>query len=123
MLGRREWVAAGVAALMAGVAVVVLFGLDEADVVEVRVQGRAAATPAAVVPSGRVVWAEKGDVWLYEEETGERRALTTDGMARRDSEPRFRDGTRVTYLSSNKEFGSSRSPALVVARRPLAGLR
>ena len=110
MPGRREWVAAGVAALMAGVAVVVLFGLDEADVVEVRVQGRAAAS-AEVVSSGRVVWTEKGDVWIYEEETGERRALTSDGNGRHYSEPRFRNRTRVTYLSSKKEFG--RDPALV----------
>jgi hypothetical protein len=119
MPGRREWVAAAVAALMSGVAVVVLAGLDDGEVVEVRVQGRAPAFPeltgigdtstttasAAVVSSGRVVWAEKGDVWLYEPETGERRALPTDGIARHDSKPRFRDGARVTYLTANKEFG------------------
>jgi hypothetical protein len=45
MLGRREWVAAAVAALMSGVAVVVLAGLDDGEVVEVRVQGRAPALP------------------------------------------------------------------------------
>jgi WD40 repeat protein len=125
MLGRREWVAAVVAALMAGVAVVVLAGLDDGEVVEVRVQGRAPALPeltrigdtstttasAAVVSSGRVVWAEKGDVWLYEPERGKRRALTTDGIAQHDSKPRFRDGARVTYLTSNKEFGPD--PTLV----------
>ena len=45
MLGRSEWVAAAVSALLAGVAVVVLAGLDDAEVVEVRVQGRAPALP------------------------------------------------------------------------------
>jgi hypothetical protein len=125
MLGRREWIAAVVSALMAGVAVVVLSSLDDADVVEVRVQGRAPSlpeltrigdtstttAPAAAAPSGRIVWAEKGDVWLYEAETGKRRPLTTDGLARFDSKPRFRDERRVTYLASNEEFGPD--PALV----------
>jgi WD40 repeat protein len=125
MLGRREFVAAAVAATMSGLAVVVLAGLDDGQVVEVRVQGRAPALPestrigetsatttaAAAVPSGRVVWAEKGDVWLYEAESGRRRRLTTDGVARHDSKPRFRDGSRVTYLTSNKEFGPD--PTLV----------
>ena len=45
MLGRREWAAAIVSALMAGTAVVVLAGLDDAKVVEVRVQGQEPALP------------------------------------------------------------------------------
>lgn len=45
MLGRRELVAAVVAALMAGLAVVVLAGLDDAKVVEVRVQGGVPTLP------------------------------------------------------------------------------
>lgn len=119
MLGRREFTAAAVAALMAGLAVVVLASLDEPEVVEVRVQGRAPGlpeltsigdtsttrSPTTADPSGRVVWAEKGDIWLYEADTGKRRALTTDGTARHDFKPRFRDATRVTYLTSNEEFG------------------
>ncbi|MGH9008871.1 MAG: hypothetical protein ACRDYF_03385 [Acidimicrobiia bacterium] len=125
MLGRRELVAAAVAALMAGLAVVVLAGLDEGEVVEVRVQGGVPAVPeltiiretstttapAAAAHSGRVVWAENGDIWLYDAETDKRRALTTDGTARHDFKPRFRDGTRVTYLRSNEEFGPD--PTLV----------
>ena len=114
MLGCREWVAATVAALMAGLAVV-LVNVDDGEVVEVRVQGRMPAASAAVVSSeqwsGRVVWAEKGDVWLYEQDTGERRPLTTDGFLRHDSKPQFRDGARVTYLTSNREFGPD--PTLV----------
>jgi dipeptidyl aminopeptidase/acylaminoacyl peptidase len=50
-------------------------------------------------------------VWLYEAETGQRRRLTTDGAAHHDSKPRFRDGNRVTYLTSAKEFGPD--PSLV----------
>ena len=45
MLGRREWVAAALSALMAGTAVVVLAGLDDGKVVEVRVQGQEPALP------------------------------------------------------------------------------
>ena len=98
MLGRRELVAAAMAALMSGLAVVVLAGLDDGEVVEVRVQGqvpalpewaRIADSPTTTIPaaatSGRVVWAEKGDVWLYEAYTGQRRKLTTDGVARHDA--------------------------------------
>jgi Tol biopolymer transport system component len=103
MLGRREWAAAVVSALMAGVAVVVLAGLDDGQVVEVRVQGQAPDLPDAG-PTGRVVWAEKGDVWLYETQMGQRR-LTTDGLVLHNSKPRFRDGNRVTYLRATKEFG------------------
>ena len=40
MLGRSEWVAAAASALMAGLAVVVLAGLDDGPVVEVRVQAQ-----------------------------------------------------------------------------------
>jgi hypothetical protein len=116
MPGRRQLLAAAVAALMGGLAVVVLAGLDDADVVEVRVQGRVPALPeltrggdtsttsTRASDAERVVWAEKGDVWLYDGETGRRR-LTTDGMARHDSKPRFRGGGRVTYLTSSQEFG------------------
>jgi Tol biopolymer transport system component len=121
MLGRRELVAAAVAALMAGLAVVVLAGLDDGKVVEVRVQGGVPAIPELAVireasttsaaHSGRVVWAERGDIWLYDAETDKRRRLTTDGVARHDSKPRFRDGTRITYLTSNEEFGPD--PSLV----------
>ena len=117
MLGRRELVAAAVAALMAGLAAVGLAGLDDGDVVEVRVQGGVPTLPdmtrvgdtsttsAPVRDAERVVWAEKGDVWLYDGETGRRRRLTTDGVARHDSEPRFRSGGMVTYLTSSQEFG------------------
>ena len=117
MLGRRELVAAAVAALMAGLAVVGLAGLDDGKVVEVRVQGGVPTLPdmtrvgdtsttsAPVRNAERVVWAEKGDVWLYDGETGRRRRLTTDGVARHDSKPRFRSGGRVTYLTSRQEFG------------------
>ncbi|HEV3364331.1 MAG TPA: hypothetical protein VG795_09360 [Acidimicrobiia bacterium] len=125
MLGRREWVAAAVSALLAGVAVVVLADLDDAKVVEVRVRGEVptlpeltgigdpptTTAPEAAASSGRAVWAEKGDVWLYEVETGQRRRLTTDGVARHDFKPRFRDGSRVTYLTSTDEFGPD--PTLV----------
>ena len=118
MLGRRELVAAASAALMAGLAVVVLAGLDRGDVVEIRVQGGVPPVPElgviredptttapAAAHSGRVVWAEKGDIWLYDAKTDKRRALTTDGTARHDFKPRFRDGSRVTYLTSHEEFG------------------
>jgi dipeptidyl aminopeptidase/acylaminoacyl peptidase len=125
MLGRREWRAAAVSALLAGGAVVVPAGLDDAKVVEVRVQGGVPTLPestrigdastttttAAAASSGRVVWAEKGDVWLYEAETGERRRLTTDGVERHDFKPRFRARGRVTYLTSSEEFGPD--PTLV----------
>ena len=105
---RRELVAAAVAALMAGLAVVGLVGLDDGKVVEVRVQGRGPSEP---VDAGRVVWAEKGDIWIYDAATDQRRPLTTDGTAQHDFKPRFRDGTRVTYLSSREEFGPN--PTLV----------
>ncbi|HZI39543.1 MAG TPA: hypothetical protein VFF24_14645, partial [Acidimicrobiia bacterium] len=117
MLRRRELVAAAVAALMGGLAAVGLAGLDAGDVVEVRVSGGVptlpevapvggtATTSAPVSHAGRVVWAEKGDVWLYDGETGRRRRLTTDGVARHDSTPRFRSGSLVTYLRSSREFG------------------
>ena len=118
MLGRRELVAAGVAALMAGLAVVVLPTPDDGKVVEVRVQGGSPAlteltrvggtsttTAPAASDAGRVVWAEKGDVWLYDEATGQRRRLTTDGAARHDSRPRFRSRSRVTYLTASQEYG------------------
>jgi hypothetical protein len=124
MLGRRELVAAAVAALMAGLAVVVLAGLDDGEVVEIRVQGGLPPVPElgvihetsstiapAAAHSGRVVWAEKGDIWLYDAKTDKRRALTTDGTARHDFKPRFRDGFRVTYLTSHEEFGPD--PTLV----------
>jgi hypothetical protein len=122
MLGRRELVAAAVAALMAGLAVVGLAGIDDGKVVEVRVQGGVPTLPdltrvgdtsttsAPVRDAERVVWAEKGDVWLYDGETGRRRRLTTDGVARHDSKPRFRSAGMVTYLTSSQEFGSD--PAL-----------
>ena len=114
---RRELVAAAVAAVMAGLAAVGLAGLDDGEVVEVRVQGGVPALPeltgagpttttsAPASDAERVVWAEKGDVWLYDGETGRRRRLTTDGVARHDSMPRFRSGGMVTYLSSNQESG------------------
>jgi hypothetical protein len=117
MLGRRELGAAAVAALMAGLAAVGLARLDAGDVVEVRVAGGVPALPdvapvegpsttsAPVSDAERVVWAEKGDVWLYDGETGRRRPLTTDGVARHDSKPRFRSGGMVTYLTSSQEFG------------------
>lgn len=117
MLGRRELVAAGVAALMAGLAAVGLAGIDDREVVEVRVQGGvptlpdltgAEATSTTSAPARaaeRVVWAEKGDVWLYDGATGRRRRLTTDGLARHESQPRFRSGGKVTYLTSAEEFG------------------
>ncbi len=117
MLGRRELVAAAVAALMAALAVFGLAGLDDGKVVEVRVQGGVPTLPdmtrtgdtsttsAPVSDAERVVWAEKGDVWLYDGETGRRRRLTTDGVARHDSKPRFRSGGMVTYLTSTEEFG------------------
>ena len=117
MLGRRELVAAAVAALTAGLAAIGLARLDEGNVVEVRVQGgvpllpdmtRVAETGATSAPYRRaeqVVWAEQGDVWLYDGETGGRRRLTTDGVARHDSKPRFRSAGTVTYLSSAEEFG------------------
>lgn len=117
MPGRRELVAATVAALMAGLAVVGLAGLDDGKVVEVRVQGGVPTLPeqtgvgdtsttsAPVRLAERVVWAEKGDVWLYDGETGRRHRLTTDGVARHDSKPRFRGGGMVTYLTSAEEFG------------------
>lgn len=117
MLGRRELVAAAVAALMGGLAVVGLAGLDDGDVVEVRVQGGVptfpeptrvgdtSTTSAPVRDAERVVWAEKGDVWLYDGEAGRRRRLTTDGVARHDSKPRFRSKGMVTYLTSSQEFG------------------
>lgn len=117
MLRRRELVAAAVAALMGGLAAVGLAGLDAGDVVEVRVSGGVPTLPdvapvgdrsttsAPVSDAGRVVWAEKGDVWLYDGETGRRRRLTTDGVARHDSRPRFRSGGMVTYLTSSQEFG------------------
>ena len=108
MLGRREVVAAAVAALMAGLAVVVLVGLGDAEVVEVRVQG---GLPAAPVEAGQVVWAEKGDIWIYDTESDKRRALTTDGAARYDFKPHFRNQSRVTYLTSGEAFGPD--PALV----------
>ncbi|HKY76880.1 MAG TPA: hypothetical protein VJS45_12110 [Acidimicrobiia bacterium] len=115
---RRELVAAAVAALMAGLAAVGLAGLDDGEVVEVRVQGGVPTLPdmtrvedgpttsTPVNDAERVVWAEKGDVWLYDGETGRRRRLTTDGVARHDFKPRFRSGGMVTYLSSPQEFGS-----------------
>jgi hypothetical protein len=124
MLGRRELVAAAVAALMAGLAVVVLAGLDDGEVVEIRVQGGVPPVPElgiihetsstiarAAAHSGRVVWAEKGDIWLYDAKTDKRSALTTDGTARHDFKPRFRDRFRVTYLTSHEEFGPD--PTLV----------
>jgi Tol biopolymer transport system component len=124
MLGRRELVAAAVAALMAGLAVVVLFGLDDGEVVEIRVQGGVPPVPElgvisetsttsapAAAHSERVVWAEKGDIWLYDAKTDKRRALTTDGTGHHDFKPRFRDGSRVTYLTSHEEFGPD--PTLV----------
>ncbi len=117
MLGGRELLAAAVAALMAGLAVVGLAGLDAGNLVEVRVQGGVPTLPdltpvgdtsttsAPVRDAERIVWAEKGDVWLYDGETGRRRRLTTDGVARHDSKPRFRSAGMVTYLTSSEEFG------------------
>jgi WD40 repeat protein len=113
------------AALMGALAVFGLAGLDRGDVVEVRVQGRTSGFPElpafgdtstttagpAADPSGRVVWADHGDIWLYETGTRQRRRLTHDGAVRHDSQPRFRDSTRITYLSSTDESGPD--PALV----------
>ncbi|MEW6476494.1 MAG: hypothetical protein AB1679_29900 [Actinomycetota bacterium] len=120
MLGRRELVAAVSAALMAGLAVFTA-GVDDGRVVEVRVAGRPAPGPETTLATastsgsgahaGRVVWAEKGDVWLYDADTGRRRALTTDGDTRHDFEPRFRDPSHVTYLSAERPGGQD--PALV----------
>ena len=114
---RREWLAAASAALLAGLAVVAA-AWEDVGVVEVRVQGSAPAevSPAASPPSTgttgdsgrRIVWAENGKVWLYEDETGGRRALTDNGTARWDFLPRFRDPDRVTYLSSDeRDTGSA----------------
>lgn len=109
MLRRREWMAVGSAALLA-VSAVAVAAWEEAAVVEVRVQGAVPAEVARIPPTtstrtmpvpGRVVWAESGDIWLYEDETGERRTLTGNGPARRDFLPRFRDSDRITYLSSD----------------------
>ena len=109
--------AAAVAALMAGLAAVGLAGLDDGKVVEVRVQGGVPALPepagagptsptsAPASDAERVVWAENGDVWLYDGETGRRRRLTKDGVARHDSKPRFRSGGMITYLSASQESG------------------
>jgi hypothetical protein len=55
MLGRGELVAAAVSALMAGVAVVVLAGLDDGPVVEVRVQAQP-PPPDPDISSGQLVW-------------------------------------------------------------------
>jgi hypothetical protein len=118
MLGRRELVAAVVAAMLAGLAVVVMPTPDAGEVVEVRVQGGSPAlteltrvggssttTAPAASDGGRVVWAEKGDVWLYDGATGKRSRITTDGAARHDSKPRFRNSSSVTYLTSSQEYG------------------
>ena len=123
MPGRRELVAAAVAALLGATAVMVLARLDDvAGVVEVRVQGRTIALPEPDAPaSGRVVWAERGDVWLYDAETDRRRPLTTDGVKHQDSKPRFRDRTHVTYVSSNvglMEYDLSSGRSHVLQRLP-----
>jgi len=55
MPGRRELAAAAVSALLAGVAVVVLAGLDDGPVVEVRVQAQPPA-PDPDISSGQLVW-------------------------------------------------------------------
>lgn len=127
MLGRKECLAAAVSAVLAGLAVVILPGPGDGDTIEVRVQGRAPSAPEltgvrnvadqaqlpssststtapAAVRFGRVAWARQGDVWLYDAETGKRRALTSDGERRYDSQPRFRDPSRVTYLNAAGKF-------------------
>jgi Tol biopolymer transport system component len=118
MLGRREVRAVVSAALLAGLAVFVA-GVESQKVVEVRVQGQPVAAPEATfmttttrpeAHSGRLVWAEQGDVWLYDNETGRRRALTTDGDARQDFMPHFRDRSHVTYLTTEQKPG--RDPTL-----------
>lgn len=57
--------------------------------------------------SGRIVWAEADDIWLYHAGTGERRALTSDGQARYETLPRFREPARVTYLSYAEGVGKA----------------
>lgn len=117
MPGRKELVAAAVAALTAALAAVGLASLDDAKVVEVRVQGgvpilpdmahveETTANSAPYRKAERVLWAEEGDVWLYDGEDGRRRRLTTDGVARHDFRPRFRSAGTVTYLSAAEEYG------------------
>jgi hypothetical protein len=56
---------------------------------------------------GGIVWADAGDVWVYDASAGERRKLTSDGERRWDALPRFRDAVRVTYLSYAEGIGQS----------------
>jgi hypothetical protein len=48
-----------------------------------------------------IVWAEAGDIWLYEAGTGERRSLTDDGEARFEYLPRFHGPGRVTFVAAD----------------------
>ena len=54
-------------------------------------------------------------MWLYDGETGRRRRLTTDGVSRHDSRPRFRSGGMVTYLTSNQESDPDRAVSMLDA--------
>jgi hypothetical protein len=56
---------------------------------------------------GQVVWAQAGDIWLFDSGTGERRALTSDGQARYETLPRFWEAARVTYLSYAEGVGEA----------------
>ncbi|MGH9036595.1 MAG: hypothetical protein ACRD0O_12605 [Acidimicrobiia bacterium] len=72
--------------------------------IEVRAGGAGGAgmglPPEAPGEAGRIVWAEAGDIWLYESATGKRRQLT-DGDGRSEYLPRFHGPDRVTFVAAD----------------------
>jgi dipeptidyl aminopeptidase/acylaminoacyl peptidase len=117
MLGiQGRWVVAG--AVTAALVVSGLIWATQDRGVDVRAGGGAKVPPAppdrparpvtttapAAVASAdraRIVWADAGDIWLYQAATGERRPLTSDGEARAEYLPRFHGPDRVTFVADD----------------------
>ena len=105
-----RWAVAG--ALVVALAVTALVRATNDRGIDVRAAGEAETPPARPVttsaraatdPAGRalIVWAEAGDIWLYQAATGERRALTHDGEAQAEYLPAFHGPDRVTFVADD----------------------